>query len=51
MPKNELFFRTNCKNRRSVGSSAPKHPLASGGWGSAPEPELLFLNIIATSKF
>jgi len=31
------------ENRRSVGSSAPKPPLASGGLGLRPQtPELLF---------
>jgi len=50
MPKNELVFRKDCKNRRSVGGYAPKPPLASGGWGSAPDPELLLSHIIATSK-
>jgi len=37
-----VFLEKNCKNRRSVGGSAPKPPLASGGWGSAPDTGLLF---------
>jgi len=45
-----LFFRKNCKNCRSVGGFAPKPPLASSGWGSAPDSELLFSHIIVTSK-
>jgi len=32
------FFRGDCKNRLSVGGSAPESPFASGGWGSAPRP-------------
>jgi len=48
MPKNGLFFLEKIgKNRRSV---APKPPLASGGWCSASDPELLFSYVIATSK-
>jgi len=31
MLKNALFFGKSWKNRRSVGGSAPKPPLASGG--------------------
>jgi len=38
MPKNGLYFRKTCKNRRRVGSSAPKPPLASGSWCTAPDP-------------
>jgi len=37
MQKNALFFGKNCKNRRNVGDSAPKPPLASGGWGLRPQ--------------
>jgi len=50
MLKNGLFFRKNCKNRRSVWGSASKPPLASGGWDSAPDPGLLFSYIIANLK-
>jgi len=42
MPKNALFFTKSCQNRRSVEGSAPKPPLASSGWSSAPDPVLLF---------
>jgi len=43
MLKNALFFEKSWKNRRSVGGSASKPPLASGGWGLCPQaPELLF---------
>jgi len=41
MLKNALFFGKKCKNRRSFGDSAPKPPLASGGWGPPPDPKLL----------
>jgi len=50
MPEKGYFSEIICKNRRSVGGSAPKPPLASGGWGSAPDPELLFSYIITTLK-
>jgi len=50
MLKNGLFFRKTCKIRRSVRGFAPKPPLASGGLGSAPDPQLLYSYIIATSK-
>jgi len=45
------YLKTICKYSQSVGGSAPKPPLASGGWGSVPDPDELFLSyIIATSK-
>jgi len=50
MSKNRLFFRKKCENRRSDGGSTPKPPLTSGGWGFAPDLELLFSYIITTSK-
>jgi len=43
------YFFNKLKSRRSVGDSAPKPPLASGGWGLCrrlgalpPAPGLLF---------
>jgi len=42
MLKNTLFFEKTKRNRRSVGGSAPKPPLASGDWGLRPQtPKLL----------
>jgi len=38
MPKTRYFSEKSCKNRLSVGGSAPNPALASGGWGSAPDP-------------
>jgi len=50
MLKNGLILEKTCKNRRSVGGFTLNSPLASGGWGSAPDSELLFSNITATSR-
>jgi len=47
MPKTRYFIEKSCKNRRSFGGSAPKPPLASGGWGSATDPVLLFAYAVA----
>jgi len=41
MPKNGLFFRKNCKIRRSVGGSAPKPPF--GLWGGSEFLRVTFL--------
>jgi len=50
MLKNALVFEKIWKNCRSVGSSAPKYPLASGGYGLRPQtPKLLLpLNLRVT---
>jgi len=32
-----LYFFEKWRNRRSVGGSASKPPLASGGWGLCPQ--------------
>jgi len=48
MLKTRHFLEKSCKNRRSVGGSAPKFPLASGGWGATPDPVLLFPYSVAT---
>jgi len=46
----DYFLEKTCKIRRNVGSSAPNPSLASSDWGSAPNSELFFFYIIATSK-
>jgi len=48
MPKTRYFLEQSCKYCGSVGGSAPKSLLASGGWGSAPDPVLIFSYAIAT---
>jgi len=35
--KTLYFLKKAGKNRHSVVGSAPKHPLASGGWGLRPQ--------------
>jgi len=54
MPKNGLISKKekktkNCKNRRSVGDSVPKPRWRPAAGATTPDPELLFLYIIATS--
>jgi len=44
------FLEKSCKNCQSIGGSTPNSPLASDGWGSISNIELLFSYIIATSK-
>jgi len=38
MLKNAYFLGKNCKNRLSVGCSAPEPPLGFGGW---PDPRVV----------
>jgi len=42
MLKNTYFLGKNCKNRLSVGGSAPEPPFASGGWGLRPRTPAFF---------
>jgi len=50
MPKMSYFLEKNWKIRPGVGGSAPKLPLAFGGWGSALDHVLLFSYITASLK-
>jgi len=43
MLKNAYFWGKNCKNCLSVGRSAPKPPLACGGWRFRPQTPALLL--------
>ena len=42
-PKTKLFFKKNAKFS-SAGGSAPRPPIASGGWGLCPRPPKQTLN-------
>jgi len=49
MLKNAYFLGKNCKNRLSVGSSAPEPSFASSGWGLRSQtPALLLSSTITT---
>jgi len=48
MPKTRYVLVKSCKYCGSVGGSASKPPLASGGWSFDPDPVLLFSYAVAT---
>jgi len=49
MFKKAYFGEKNCKNRLSVGGSAPEPPFASGGWGWSPQTPALLLPLTITT--
>jgi len=49
MHKNTLFFEESCKNRRIVGGSALKSPLALGSWGLCSQTQALLLPSTVTT--